>query len=123
MFFSRFKLHLNLGFVWFYAAPLFLVTAVSEATVGVHSGIGFSTASSGRAVPALDLGYAIDKNILLSGMTTGAATPAYYYNEYSVSGFWWEEFLQNYWGRFFYAPKICNIRTYFSEIDHYDVLL
>jgi len=81
-------------------SPCFAVETDSNGET-LHSGLGFATTSSGRAILALDFGMTFNSDRLLSIMTVGAATTAYFYSEYAISAFKWQPLVNNTWGRFF----------------------
>ena len=68
----------------------------------LHTGVGYSTAGSGRTNSlALDLGYLVYPEWMVSGMMTGTASSAYYYSEYSANLLMWRPLLTNWLGRYY----------------------
>lgn len=69
-----------------------------EARAATHIGVGYSTLTAGRRVPALELGLAVNDKWLVSGMLAGVQTKAYY-----ASGFMINALRVADWGEFWFG--------------------
>lgn len=101
------KLYLRIIFSGVLALQFMLTQEVkgspkSKKLSPLHTGVGYSTAGSGRTNSlALDLGYLVHPEWMISGMMTGAASSAYYYSEYSANLLMWRPLLTNWLGRYY----------------------
>ncbi len=71
---------------------LFLGLISSMPLAAMHLGVGFSSVTDGRQIPALNIGFALKNKMLLSGMMAGVATKSYYQSTYSLNILWQEKF-------------------------------
>lgn len=93
-------------------ACLLLVLA-GEALGGVRAGVGYSTVTSGRTIPALSLGVDFGRDWAGSAMLSGAQTEAYYTSGFMVNGlrtkdwgeFWFGRLEVGFGGGVFYGEK------------------
>jgi hypothetical protein len=78
---------------------IFLASLLISLSVEAHLqvGSGFNSATGGRLVPSLNLGFGNDSFAVL-GSSTGVATKAYSHSAYSLSGYWTKKAGDFLWG-------------------------
>lgn len=85
----------------------------SQAHAGARAGVGFSTVTSGRQIPALGLGIDLSKEWQVSAMLAGAQTEAYFTSGYTLNvlrskdwgDFWFGRLEVGFGGGAFYGEK------------------
>ncbi len=82
---------------------IFIVVASSaflsrQVEASVRAGVGYSSVTSGRTIPALALGLTVNQNWALSAMLAGAHTPVYYTSGVMMNGLWTKD-----WGDFVFG--------------------
>ncbi len=86
--------------ILFVCASLWAATLVGPAgpASAWYAGVGYSTVTSGRKLPALNVGANLSKDFVISGMTAGARTQAYFVSGYMLNGMWSVD-----WGKFWFG--------------------
>ncbi len=97
-----------------------LIGFTGQAYGATRVGVGYSTVTSGRQIPALELGFDLSNKWAASAMLAGARTEAYYTSGFSLNAlhvrdwgkFWFGNLEVGFGGGIFYGEK-----GIYTEID------
>ena len=72
------------------AIVMFSLSIIASEAWSLHLGIGTSTVSDGRAVPAINLGFEPVRGYLISGMSAGIQSKSYFFSLYNCNLLLWQ---------------------------------